>query len=140
MPGSDRGRRIYLRGQVARTSTRVKRGDGDPAGQAEQAMANIDTALREAGASLADIVKVTVYLTDIRYREAVYRTMGRWLKGVFPVFTGRRGRAGAPRVAGRNGCHAPLSASPSLVRVLRDVVVVRLRRADGSLRLSHLLV
>jgi len=31
---------------------------------------------------------VTVYLTDIRHRETVYRVVGRWLKGVFPVFTG----------------------------------------------------
>jgi enamine deaminase RidA (YjgF/YER057c/UK114 family) len=44
--------------------------------------------LDEAGSSLRDIVKVTVYLTDIRYRETVYRIMGRWLKGVFPVSTG----------------------------------------------------
>ena len=29
-----------------------------------------------------------MYLTDIRYREAVYRVAGRWLKGVFPAFTG----------------------------------------------------
>src|SRR6201999_1817860 len=56
--------------------------------QAEQAMANIDLLLREAGSGLADIVKVTVYLTDIRYREPVYRVMGRWLKGVYPVSTG----------------------------------------------------
>ena len=34
------------------------------------------------------IVKVVIYLTDIRYREAVYRAMGKWLKGVFPVSTG----------------------------------------------------
>jgi enamine deaminase RidA (YjgF/YER057c/UK114 family) len=51
-------------------------------------MANIDLLLREAGSSLADIVKVTVYLTDIRYREPVYRVLGRWLKGVYPVSTG----------------------------------------------------
>ena len=44
--------------------------------------------LDEAGSSLQDIVKVTVYLTDIRYREPVYRIMGRWLKGVYPVSTG----------------------------------------------------
>ena len=44
--------------------------------------------LDEAGSSLQDIVKVTVYLTDIRYRETVYRIMGRWLKGVYPVSTG----------------------------------------------------
>ena len=31
---------------------------------------------------------MVVYLTDVRYREPVYRVMGRWLKGVFPVSTG----------------------------------------------------
>lgn len=51
-------------------------------------MANIDLLLREAGSGVADIVKVVVYLTDIRYREPVYRVMGRWLKGVYPVSTG----------------------------------------------------
>ena len=51
-------------------------------------MANIRLLLDEAGGTLADIVKVIVYLTDIRYREPVYRVMGRWLKGVYPVSTG----------------------------------------------------
>ena len=51
-------------------------------------MANIDLLLREARSGLADIVKVTVYLVDPRYREPVYRVMGRWLKGVYPVSTG----------------------------------------------------
>jgi enamine deaminase RidA (YjgF/YER057c/UK114 family) len=62
-------------------------GIGDVEAQAEKAMANIDL-LREAGSGVADIVKVVVYLTDIRYREPVYRVMGRWLKGVYPVSTG----------------------------------------------------
>jgi enamine deaminase RidA (YjgF/YER057c/UK114 family) len=56
--------------------------------QAEQAMANIDQLLREAGSELSHIVKVVVYLVDPRYREPVYRVMGRWLKGVHPVSTG----------------------------------------------------
>ena len=30
----------------------------------------------------------SIYVTDIRYREAVYRVMGRWLQGVYPVSTG----------------------------------------------------
>jgi 4-hydroxyphenylacetate 3-monooxygenase len=50
--------------------------------------ANIDLLLREAGGALEDIVKVTIYLVDPRYRETVYRTAGRWLKGVHPVCTG----------------------------------------------------
>jgi len=33
-------------------------------------------------------VKVVVYITDVRHREAIYRTMGEYLKGVHPVSTG----------------------------------------------------
>ena len=44
--------------------------------------------LEEAGARLEDVCKITIYLTDPRYREPVYRTVGAWLKGVFPVSTG----------------------------------------------------
>jgi enamine deaminase RidA (YjgF/YER057c/UK114 family) len=83
------GDTIYLRGQIGQNlDTSESVGVGDVAAQAEQAMANIDLLLREAGSSLQDIVKVTVYLIDPRYREPVYRVMGRWLKGVYPVSTG----------------------------------------------------
>jgi enamine deaminase RidA (YjgF/YER057c/UK114 family) len=83
------GSTIYLRGQVAQDlDTRQNVGVGDAAAQTEKVMENIDLLLREAGSKLADICKVTVYVTDIRYREAVYRVVGRWLKGVYPVFTG----------------------------------------------------
>ena len=83
------GRTIYLRGQVAQDlDTRHNVGVGDAAAQTEKVMENIDLLLRECGSQLVDICKVTVYLTDIRYRETVYRAAGRWLKGVFPVFTG----------------------------------------------------
>jgi enamine deaminase RidA (YjgF/YER057c/UK114 family) len=63
-------------------------GIGDVAAQTEQAMANIAQLLAEAGATLDEIVKIVVYLVDPRYREPVYRVMGRWLKGVYPVSTG----------------------------------------------------
>ena len=80
---------IYLRGQCPQDlDTSVSVAIGDPTGQAEQVMKNIDQLLRECGAGLEHICKVTVYLTDIRHREAVYRVLGRWMKGVFPVFTG----------------------------------------------------
>lgn len=83
------GKTIYLRGQVPQDlDSRENVAVGDPAGQAEQVMKNIFLLLEEAGATAECICKVTVYITDIRYREAVYRVAGRWLKGVFPVFTG----------------------------------------------------
>ena len=61
---------------------------GDAAGQTEKAMANIEMLLREAGSRLEHICKITIYLVDPRYREAVYRVVGKWLKGVYPVSTG----------------------------------------------------
>ena len=83
------GNTVYLRGQIGQDlETRKSVGIGDVEAQTEQAMANIAMLLEEAGAQLEDIVKIVVYLTDIRYREPVYRVMGRWLKGVFPVSTG----------------------------------------------------
>jgi enamine deaminase RidA (YjgF/YER057c/UK114 family) len=83
------GNMVYLRGQIGQDlDTRESVGVGDVEAQAEQAMANIAMLLEESGAKLEDIVKIVVYLTDIRYREPVYRVMGRWLKGVFPVSTG----------------------------------------------------
>jgi enamine deaminase RidA (YjgF/YER057c/UK114 family) len=83
------GSTVYLRGQIGQdldTSENV--GIGDVEAQAEQAMHNIDLLLQEAGSELSHIVKVVVYLVDPRYREPVYRVMGRWLKGVHPVSTG----------------------------------------------------
>jgi len=83
------GKTIYLRGQVAQDlETRANVGVGDPTAQAEKVMENISLLLTECGAGLQNICKVTVYLTDIRYREPVYRVLGRRMKGVYPVFTG----------------------------------------------------
>jgi len=80
---------VYLRGQVGQDlDTSASVGIGDVEAQAERAMANIMLLLDEAGGTLADIVKMIVYLTDVRYREPVYRVMGKWLKGVYPVSTG----------------------------------------------------
>jgi len=84
-----RGRMVFVRGQVGQDlDTSASVGVGDAAAQADQAMGNIKQLLSEAGASLEHVCKVTIYLTDPRFREAVYRTVGRWLKGVFPVSTG----------------------------------------------------
>ncbi|MGW9022154.1 RidA family protein [Leucobacter chromiiresistens] len=80
---------VYLRGQIGQDlDTRESVGIGDVAAQTEQAMANIEMLLAEAGSRLADIVKVTIYIVDPRYREDVYRTVGKWLRGVYPVSTG----------------------------------------------------
>ena len=83
------GNTVYLRGQIGQDlETRESVGIGDVTAQTERAMANIAMLLEESGSALEDIVKIVVYLTDIRYREPVYQVMGHWLKGVYPVSTG----------------------------------------------------
>jgi enamine deaminase RidA (YjgF/YER057c/UK114 family) len=79
---------VYLRGQTAMNLDGRIVGVGDPAAQAENAMACVKTLLEEAGAQLQDIVKITIYITDRAYREPVYQVVGKWLKGVYPVSTG----------------------------------------------------
>ena len=83
------GNTVYLRGQIGQDlDSRESVGVGDVTAQTERAMANIAMLLEESGSVLEDIVKIVVYLTDVRYRDPVYQVMGRWLKGVFPVSTG----------------------------------------------------
>lgn len=83
------GDTIYVRGQIGQDlDTSESVGIGDAAAQAEQAMSNIAMLLAEAGTSMQHLVKLTIYLVDPRYREEVYRTVGRWTKGVHPISTG----------------------------------------------------
>jgi enamine deaminase RidA (YjgF/YER057c/UK114 family) len=84
-----KGTMVFLRGQVAQDlETRQSLHVGDAGAQTAKAMANIKMLLEEAGSELGHICRIVVYLTDIRYREAVYQEMGKWLKGVFPCSTG----------------------------------------------------
>ncbi|XYD11453.1 RidA family protein [Methylobacterium sp. NMS12] len=84
-----RGQMVFVRGQIGQDlDSSESIAIGDAAGQAEKAMANIAMLLEEAGSRLEHICKITIYLVDPRYREPVYRTVGRWLKGVHPVSTG----------------------------------------------------
>jgi enamine deaminase RidA (YjgF/YER057c/UK114 family) len=58
------GDRVILRGQTGMGLDEKLYGAGDAKAQAEQAMRNAETLLEEAGASLANVVKATVYVTD----------------------------------------------------------------------------
>jgi enamine deaminase RidA (YjgF/YER057c/UK114 family) len=84
-----KGTMVFVRGQVSQDlDTRQSLHAGDAAAQTAKSMQNIKLLMVEAGGSLEHICRIVVYLTDIRYREAVYREMGKWLKGVFPCSTG----------------------------------------------------
>ena len=84
-----RGTMVFVRGQVGQDlETAQSVGGDDPAAQADQAMKNVKMLLEEAGSSLDHICRIQVYLVRREDRDAVYRTIGKWLKGVHPVSTG----------------------------------------------------
>ena len=83
------GSTIYLRGQVAQNLDDAKNiGSWDVTEQTHKVMQNIAQLIAESGGKMEHLVKVVVYITDIRFREEVYRTMGEYIKGVHPVSTG----------------------------------------------------
>jgi enamine deaminase RidA (YjgF/YER057c/UK114 family) len=83
------GRTVYLRGQCPQDLGSAKSLDShDPVEQTHKVMQNIRQLIEECGGEMGHLVKVVVYLTDVRHREAVYRTMGEYIKGVHPVSTG----------------------------------------------------
>ncbi|WP_328868930.1 RidA family protein [Streptomyces sp. NBC_00287] len=55
---------VFVAGQVAWDEQGATIGEGDLAAQVERCYLNVATALAEAGASLADLAKLTVYVVD----------------------------------------------------------------------------
>ena len=82
------GNVVHLRGQTGSDLDGEFPYPGDPAAQADQAMKNIAVLLEEAGASVNDICKIHTFILHRAHREAIYRAIGRHLKGVYPCGTG----------------------------------------------------
>jgi enamine deaminase RidA (YjgF/YER057c/UK114 family) len=83
------GKTVWLRGQCPQNLD-----DGgniasiDPAEQTHKVMKNIKQLIEETGGTMNHLVKIVVYITDIKNREAIYQVIGEYTKGVYPVSTG----------------------------------------------------
>ena len=83
------GKTVWMRGQCPQNLDDAKNIENlDPAAQTHKVMQNIRQLITEAGGEMSHLVKLVVYITDIRYRETVYQTMGNYIKGVHPACTG----------------------------------------------------
>ena len=83
------GRTVWMRGQCPQSLDDARDIESqDPAEQTHKVMQNIHQLVEEAGGDMSHLVKLVVYITDVRHREAVYRIMGSYIKGVYPVSTG----------------------------------------------------
>ena len=83
------GRTVWMRGQCPQSlDDAINIDSEDPSDQTHKVMQNIRQLIEEAGGNMTHLVKIVVYITDARHREAVYRTMGEYIQGIHPVSTG----------------------------------------------------
>lgn len=83
-PGIKCGRTVYLSGQIGIDPKTGSIVEGVSA-QAEQALANIEVLLSEAGATMDDVVKTTVLLNDIADFATVNEIYARHFAEPFPA-------------------------------------------------------
>ena len=84
-----RGATVFLRGQCPQDLDTAENIDShDPVKQTHKVMQNIRQLIKEAGGEMEHLVKIVVYITDVRHREVIYRTIGEYIKEVHPVSTG----------------------------------------------------
>ena len=83
------GKTVWMRGQCPQNlDNGVNIASIDPAEQTHKVMQNIELLIKEAGGTMNHLVKIVVYITDIKNREAIYQVIGEYIKNVHPVSTG----------------------------------------------------
>lgn len=77
---------VYVSGQAG-VDEHGRTVSGDFETQARQAFANLATVLGQAGATLADVVKVTIMVTDMANLPILIRLRGEYFTEPFPADT-----------------------------------------------------
>jgi enamine deaminase RidA (YjgF/YER057c/UK114 family) len=81
------GNRVYVAGTTATDSRGQIVGSGDPYAQTVQTLKNIERALEQAGATLRDVVRTRMFVTDISRWEEYGRAHGDFFRNIRPAAT-----------------------------------------------------
>jgi enamine deaminase RidA (YjgF/YER057c/UK114 family) len=79
------GPHVHVSGTTATDEDGAIVGVGDPYRQAKQALTNVESSLRAAGATLADVVRTRIFVTDIDQWKAVGRAHGEVFGDIQPA-------------------------------------------------------
>ncbi len=79
------GQTVYLSGQIPLDPATMQVVDGPIEQQIERVFENLKAVAEAAGGSLANIVKLTVYLTDLSDFSQINEGMARFFKEPFPA-------------------------------------------------------
>lgn len=86
-PAVEAGELIFFSGQIPIDSATGKIIEGDAKAQAWQCLKNLSSVLSATGASPDDVVKTTVYLTDMNDYASVNEAYGEYFKAPYPART-----------------------------------------------------
>ncbi|OGO93743.1 MAG: reactive intermediate/imine deaminase [Coxiella sp. RIFCSPHIGHO2_12_FULL_42_15] len=79
------GNTVYLSGQIGMDPSTMQVVSGGVSAEAEQMFKNLVATAQAAGGTLASVVRMTIYLTDMTHFAEVNRMMERFFEAPFPA-------------------------------------------------------
>ncbi|GJL52289.1 MAG: enamine deaminase RidA [Nitrospirales bacterium] len=76
---------VFISGQAAIDAQGRIVGVGDFDAQAKQTFENLDRVLCAGGSSLKNVIKVTIFLTDMGYFDRIVELRGKWFTPPYPA-------------------------------------------------------
>ena len=79
------GRTVYVSGQVSMDANGNVVGEGDVKRQTETVLEHVKTVVEEAGGGMDDIIKVTVFITDMAFYDEIHEVRRRYFDEPYPA-------------------------------------------------------